>query len=301
MSQIESFQTLPLQAVIPSYLYFEYSNDDNLQAFVASQNSLAQGYLNWFLNNSLGLYTSPFIAGPMLDWIGQGVYGISRPVLSTQTVQRIAGYNSSPYNTVPYNNLTVTTSGNATIASDDIYKRAMTWSLYRGDGQVFTMQWLKNRINRFLNGANGADYAVQNYPPSITVSGKTFTITAFASPALTALIELFANGALPIPFQYNFAFVSASFTNDGGVLALSEPLNFPSNSAHLPAGSIYYNGGTLGIVPGITPSPTAPAVYFNTLTPGQLQSLGGGNFPLTDPNNANQYWNNGGMIAISIG
>jgi hypothetical protein len=301
MSQIESFASLPLQQVIPSYLYAEYSDDDDLQAFVSSQNSLAQGYLSWFINNPLGVYTSPFISGPLLDWIGQGIYGISRPVLSTQTSLRLAGYNSAAYNTVPYNNLTLTTSGIATVASDDIYKRAMTWTLYRGDGQVFTMQWLKNRVNRFLNGANGSDYAVQNYPPSITVSGSTFTITAFSSTSLTALIELFANGALSVPFQYNFEFVSASFTNDGDVLALSAPLNFPSNSSDLPAGSIYYNGGTLGIIPGITPSPTAPPVYFGTITPSELQSLGGGNLPLTNPHNVDQLWNNGDLICVSTG
>lgn len=301
MSQIESFEILPLQQVIPSYLYAEYSDDQSLQAFVSSQNSLSQGYLDWFLNNPLGVYTSPFISGPILDWIGQGIYGIPRPILSTQTSLRLAGYNSVAYNTAPYNNLTITTSGVASIASDDIYKRAMTWILYRGDGQVFSMQWLKNRINRFLNGSNGNDYPVQNYPPSITVSGNTFTITAFSSPALTALTELFANGALPVPFQYNFVFVGASFMDDGGVLTLNAPLNFPSNSSTLPAGSIYYNSGTTGVVPGITPSPTAPPVYFDGLTPSALQSLGGGNLPLSDPNNAGQLWNNGGLICVSIG
>jgi hypothetical protein len=68
-AQIESFATLPLQQVIPSYLFLEYSDDQDLQAFVASFNSLAQGYLDWFRNTPLGLYTSPNITGPLLDWI----------------------------------------------------------------------------------------------------------------------------------------------------------------------------------------------------------------------------------------
>jgi hypothetical protein len=71
--QIESFNTTPLQQTIPSYLYAQYSDDENLQAFVDAYNSLSQGYLDWFNSRPLGLYTSPNIAGPLLDWVGQGV------------------------------------------------------------------------------------------------------------------------------------------------------------------------------------------------------------------------------------
>lgn len=297
---IESFATLPLQNCIPSYLYWEYSDDQDLQAFVASQNALAQGYLDWFNNTPLGLYTSPNITGPLLDWIGNGVYGIPRPVLSSQTTLITAGYNSAPYNTVPYDGLYFSSSGTAAIASDDIYKRVMTWNLYRGDGQVFTMGWLKNRVNRFLNGANGSDYAVLDNPPSITVSGNVFTITSFSSSVYTALQECFSNNALSVPFQYTFTFLAVNFLNDGGVLWMSAPLNYPTGPIGLAAGSIWYNGGTLAVVPGITPNPTAPPVYFGTVTAAGLLALGGGNLPLTNPGVGTlQLWNNGGVISIA--
>lgn len=295
--QIESFSTLPLQQTIPSYLYLEYSDDENLQAFIAAYNSLTQGYVDWFNQTPLGLYTSSSINGPLLDWIGNGVYGIPRPVLATQTSFTRAGYNADPYNTVPYNYLNFSSSGTAQLASDDIYKRLLTWNLYRGDGQVFTMGWLKNRVNRFLNGINGTDYPVLDNPPSITVSGDTFTISVFTDTPGLALQELLTARIAAFPFQYNLIFVSVNFENDGGMLWMTAALNYPTSPAGLPAGSVWYNGGTVSVVPGITPTPTP--VYFGVVTASELLASGGGNLPLTNPNNHNQLWNNGGLICIS--
>jgi len=299
MGNIESFSTLPLAKTIPSYLYLQYNDDENLQAFVDAFNSIAQGYTDWFNQTPLGLYTSPNITGPLLDWIGNGLYGIPRPVLSTQTSTTIAGYNTAPYDTVPYNGLSHSSSGTAVIASDDIYKRVMTWNLYRGDGQVFNMGWLKNRVNRFLNGANGSDYAVLDNPPSITVSGNVFTITSFDDQNFTILQECLTNGVLAFPFQYTFAFVNIGFFNDGGVLWMTAPLNYPTSPTGLAAGAIWYNGGTVSVIPGITPDPLAPPVYFGTLTASGLLALGGGNLPLTNPGSTGQLWNNGGVISIA--
>lgn len=299
MGAIESFSTLPLQQCVPSYLYWQFSDDQDLQAFVASFNSLSQGYLDWFNQTPLGLYTSPNITGPLLDWIANGVYGIPRPVLSNQTNLVTAGYNSAPYNTpIPYDGSSFSSSGTASIASDDIYKRVMTWCLYRGDGQVFTMGWLKNRVNRFLNGANGSDYPVLNNPPSITVSGNVFTITVFQDQFGIALQQLIANNELPLPFQYTFSFISASFLNDGGLLWMTGPLNYPTNPTGLATGAVWYNGGTVSVIPG-GPGTGAP-VFFGSITAAGLLALGGGGLPLTPPTTGSlQLWNNGGVISIA--
>src|SRR5690348_2560014 len=131
--QTESFQSLPLQAVIKSYLYKEYSDDDDLQAFVDSFNEITQGYLDWFNSTALSVYTSPSISGALLDWIGLGIYGMPRPVLATSDQQTFAGYDERTYNTIPYNDLTLISSGTAQVASDDIYNRALTWNLYRSE------------------------------------------------------------------------------------------------------------------------------------------------------------------------
>lgn len=301
MAAIESFATIPLQEVIKSYLYLEYSDDDDLQAFVASQNSLAQGYLDWFNQNPLGLYTSPYITGSLLDWIGQGVYNIRRPVLSTGTSYFIAGYNSAAYNTVPYAGNTLIQTGTSYVANDDIYKRVLTWHTYKGDGQVFSIGWLKNRISRFLNGANGSDFPVLDDPPSVSVSGTVFTISYFASQEYTDLQLCYANNVLAFPFLYTMSFVTIAFINDGGILQLTAPYNYPLSSASLSPGAVWYNGGAVSVIPGITPNPAAPPIYFDTITPPDLLAIGGGNLPLTDPVNIGQLWNNGGLITISAG
>lgn len=301
MEPIESFSTKPLQSIIPSYLYLEYSDDEDLQAFVASQNSITQGYLDWFNNTPLALYTSPNITGPLLDWTAQGIYDIRRPVLSTANAYFLAGYNSAAYNTVPYDGNQLIQTGTSSVANDDIYKRVLTWNLYKGDGQVFTIGWLKNRISRFLNGPNGSDFPVLNDPPSITVSGTVFTVSYFATSAFSALQLCYSNGALAFPFQYTMSFVEVAFINDGGILQLTAPFDYPLTSTGLAAGSVWFNGGAVSVVPGITPNPSAPPVYFAGLTPSSLLALGGGNFPLTDPVNAGQLWSNGGLITISAG
>ena len=298
---IESFQQQPLQAVIPSYLYQQYADDDNLQAFVASFNSLAQGYLDWFNSTPLAVYTNHSISGTLLDWIGEGIYGITRPVLASSSSSLTAGYNTGAYDTGVYNEGIFASGGTGINASDDIYKRVLTWNLYRGDGQVFCMQWLKNRIARFLYGQNGSDYDVLIVQPQITCADAVFTVSYYASSSLTALQLAYANGALAFPFQYSMTFSSVNFTNDGGVLQLSEAISYPTSQTGLAAGSVWYNGGVICVVAGVTPDPTAAPLYFSSTTPQQLLELGGGNLPLTDPANNGQLWNNGGVISISTG
>lgn len=198
-----AFQTpyRPTQEIIPAYVYDEYADDVNVQAFFASYNALSQSYLNWFNATPLAVYTSPFISGPLLDWIATGIYGIRRPVLSSETVTVAAGYNSTPYNTLAYNALAHMASGTASLATDDIYKRVLTWHLYRGDGQQFSLQWLKNRISRFINGANGSDYPVLSSPPSITVSASVFTATVPSNSSTLALQQCVNGGVLALPFE----------------------------------------------------------------------------------------------------
>lgn len=299
--QIESFQSLPLQAVIPSYLYKQYSDDDDLQAFVDSYNEIAQGYLDWFNQTPLSVYTSPNVSGALLDWVGLGLYGIQRPVLATSSQQTFAGYDEQTYNTIAYNTLVFTSSGTAVLASDDIYKRVLTWNLYKGDGDIFSIQWLKNRISRFIHGANGNDAEVLDSPPSITVANGVFTVSDFAGSNYSALQLAFANGVLSFPFQYSINFISVILVNNGQVLQMTAPVDYPSSPGGLAAGSVWYNGGTVGVVPGATPDPTAPPVYFGVITADELLALGGGNLPTTDPLVLNQLWNDGGVVAISAG
>jgi hypothetical protein len=168
--QIESFANAPLPEIIKSYLYWQYSDDITLQAFVDAYNSLSQGYRQWFLDNPLSVYTLPGINGPLLDWIGQGVYGIVRPVISWNvdstfpylqpTPLNTQQFNSSVFNPLPYPKTKIVSRVVSRQASDDIYKRVMTWALYLGDGKQCTITWVKRRIARFLYGVNGGDITV---------------------------------------------------------------------------------------------------------------------------------------------
>jgi hypothetical protein len=161
--QIESFSTQPLQEIINAYLYAEYADDESLQGFIDSYNSLSQGYLQWFNETPLSVYTSPNISGALLDWIGQGIYGIPRPVISTVTSTASGPYNTAPYDVVPYGGRKVQSSGSVTVVNDDIYKRVLTWHLYLGDGRQMSVQWLRRRVARFIFGANGADIPADDF------------------------------------------------------------------------------------------------------------------------------------------
>jgi hypothetical protein len=200
----ESFSTQPLQEIIPSYLYQQYADDQNVQSFVNAWNSIAQSYLTWFNQTPLGVYTSPSISGALLDWIGQGIYGIERPVLSTLSTSFMAGVNAFALNVPALNEGEKSSSGTAMIASDDIYKRVLTWWLYRGDGKTFSVRWLKNRVNRFLNGPNGLDYAVLNSPPSIVPNNGNFTITVPHTTSGQFFSQCVSNNVLCLPFQYTY-------------------------------------------------------------------------------------------------
>lgn len=86
--------TLPTQPTtatktINSYLYFQYQDDQDLPALISSYNAMTQGYVSWFANVSLPVYTG--LNGALLDWIGAGIYGIFRPNLSSSKVTGMIG------------------------------------------------------------------------------------------------------------------------------------------------------------------------------------------------------------------
>ena len=60
-----------LQAIIPAYVYQQYADDDDIQAFNSAYNNTAQSYLNWFTGIELPIYTSSTINGALLDWVAR--------------------------------------------------------------------------------------------------------------------------------------------------------------------------------------------------------------------------------------
>ena len=155
---------------IPSYLYWQYQNDLNLQTFVDVYNSDTQAIVDWFNSVNLPIYTQ--LTGALLDWVGQGVYGYPRPVIGSEKVVGFYGPTASFTTT----NLAIASAKEDTTQTtysipDDIYQRMLTWFFYKGDGEVFSITWLKRRLYRFMYGINGVD-AVGPFTPTISV---TFT------------------------------------------------------------------------------------------------------------------------------
>jgi hypothetical protein len=197
-----------LQKTIPSYLYTQYADDDDLQAFVASYNQITQSYVNTFNQLDLPVYTK--LSGALLDWVGRGVYGYPRPTIPAVAASVIGPVNTyGPDFFVPLNTQESTAASNYN-TTDDIYKRLLTWHFYKGDGKVFNISWLKRRIVRFLYGADGISPVItQTYDIGVTFSaGNNVNITMPASPQADILIAAIASGAAETPFQYTSNFTT---------------------------------------------------------------------------------------------
>jgi hypothetical protein len=144
-----------LDKVIPSYLYWQYRDDDNLQAFVDAQNVLAQRFIDWFRALDLPIYTKDPVSGALLDWVGAGLYGYPRPVLGSGTQTERGPFDTWQLDSIQLNTLEITGNFTPVRVTDDLYRRILTWHLYRGDGRQLTVRWLKRRVMRFLTGTDG--------------------------------------------------------------------------------------------------------------------------------------------------
>lgn len=160
---------------IPSYLYKQYDDDPDLPAFFSWFNGAAEAYVDWFANVGLPIYTK--LAGQLLDWIGAGFYGYPRPSLPSGFNTRIGPLNTWTPNVLPPNGEKIIIGEHTYVTTDDVYKRCLTWHLYKGDGKVFTIRWLKRRILRFLIGTNGAAPSVADTRQiSVTIVGSQVNI-----------------------------------------------------------------------------------------------------------------------------
>jgi hypothetical protein len=190
-----------LTQVIPSYLYQEYTDDDDLQAFVDAQNAQQQDYIDTFNALNLPIYTGSIISGALLDWVGKGLYGISRPSLITGESAQVG-----PLNTMALNMPVVAIDGfqqfspSVVQANDDIYKRIITWHYQKGDGKYFSINWLKRRIMRFLIGVNGTSPPIDQTIQISINFGTDFVGIRFISGLRTVtggcIPNLFAPGSL---------------------------------------------------------------------------------------------------------
>jgi len=161
-----------LLKVIPSYLYEQYNDDNDLQAIFDATNNYQQKYVDAFNALNLPIYTGDIINTNLLDWVGAGIYGYPRPALYNGSEVWIGPFNSMQFDQTYPDEFGQIVKGVPTIADDDTYKRALTWHFYKGDGKYFDVQWLKRRVLRFLFGTNGTD-------PEINISAKRQVSVSF--------------------------------------------------------------------------------------------------------------------------
>lgn len=240
---------MTLTRTIPSYAYWQYSDDDDIQAFVAAFNEMAQEYVDWFNEIQLPVYTNAGLSGALLDWVIEGIYGLTRPSLPLGHSLQIGALNTYAFNTIAFNDGNLETAGaspgdpNYYAASDDTFRRILTWHFFKGDGKVFDIRWLKRRVMRFLYGTNGVNFNVdQTYQISVTFGVgnqvniriitqiRTFTRTAAFNrfgfnttpfngfqttsvqlppvPNAAILASAIQSGVLELPFQFSYVVIA---------------------------------------------------------------------------------------------
>ncbi len=197
---------MSITKILPSYLYIQYNDDENLQSFVDAYNTMAQQYLDWFNAANLPIYTQQ--SGTMLDWVGYGLYGLPRPVIGNGILSWSGPLNTFALNAEPVNATDNLTAGTPTYVSDDIYQRIITWFFYKGDGQVFSINYLKRRIYRFLFGANGISPAISTTPQvSVTLQANNVIVLEINTNAVTQITTPETYG------QLGYGDVNTSTTN----------------------------------------------------------------------------------------
>ncbi len=156
-----------LTETLPSYLYIQYADDEDLQAFIRAYNSIAQDYVDWFVNANLPVYTA--LNSTLLDWVAAGLYGMTRPALPSGRSVSVGPLNTWMLNTIPLNDFDLEGPSNYYLTNDDLFKRILTWHLYKGDQKLFNVRWLKRRVKRWLTGTDGSSGDVDHtYDISVT-------------------------------------------------------------------------------------------------------------------------------------
>jgi hypothetical protein len=210
-----------------SYLYSQYADDPDMQAFIAAYNTGAQTLQDWFWQNLLPYW--PGLTGDLLDWCAEGIYGLPRTSIASAVSSALGPLNTEALNTAALDSFVPGTQQVFGL-TDDLFQRILTWHLYRADGRNFNVRWLKRRIMRFLVGTNGMD--PQPEQPGFTVgcenteaisvsfaagvceviiSQTLLSLLAPLNPGVLAIFQdAFQGGSLELPLQYSYQVTTAS-------------------------------------------------------------------------------------------
>ena len=86
-----------------------------VESFFDAYNATAQGYLDQINSLNLPIYTK--LSYPLLDWVGNSLYGQPRPTLTLNNIQLVGGiYNADLYDTQVYDGVKIQINGIAITA-----------------------------------------------------------------------------------------------------------------------------------------------------------------------------------------
>lgn len=198
-----------LTDTMKAYLYTAYNDDDDVRAFFTAYNMISQQFYDWMQNVNMPIFSGGYNAGDQLYWLVYGIYGVTPPSMVSSKKFTYGPYSRIIFNDMPYNKYKVESENTQIVTSDDVFKRILTWNFYKGDGFTFSATWLKRRVRRFLEGANGTDITNdQQWGVSVAFDGAG-GITIALHSANAAYIDLsfanifksaFDNNLLHMPF-----------------------------------------------------------------------------------------------------
>lgn len=219
-----------LLRTLPAYLYIQYNDDDDLQAFFEAQNTLQQDVLDWLTTVLLPIYTGPLITGDLLDWVAAGLYGQERPTLPSGFNANLGPYNTWMFNQLEFNQALTIEPTDLFVTTDDIFKRIITWNFYKGDGRTFSVRWLKRRVMRFLLGTDGTDPGIgETYRVSVGIVGSHVDIRILSG------LRTYASGAMFNTSMFNMAMFNQASTD----FVAYDPLEFaPALKAAVQGGAL---------------------------------------------------------------
>ncbi|QHI95518.1 hypothetical protein GT348_03865 [Aristophania vespae] len=197
--------------IAPAYAYQQFTDDSNIVAFFDAFNQMATETLTWLAEHPFPLYIGSYLTGGFLDYCAYCLYGQFRYKISYVQLQQYGGaLNDQDINRIAIDEIIVQKNYLGTTINDDLFKRILTWNLYKGDGLSFTIPWLKRRIMRFLTGNEGQVWrfnSCQNV--DVKVKGRIVAITItpgdWDSSLISVLDRIINNGILNIPPIYNYA------------------------------------------------------------------------------------------------
>lgn len=166
---------------IPAYPYSIYKDDDKISVFFQGFNKIAQDYIDSFNSLDLPIYKKKI--GPLLDWVGNNIYGIARPVFPIGNETITGEINSVALNEHAINELLKKYPQNFVLASDDVYHRVITWHHWRGDGNIFNVRTLKRKIQRFLTDSR---------------VDQTYQVSVSFAPNNQVNLTIYNNGRIPL-------------------------------------------------------------------------------------------------------